>query len=230
MKIGGFQKTSLLDYPDRISAIVWTSGCNFRCPFCYNTALALGKGNVFPEDEILSFLSKRKGLVEGVVVTGGEPFMQEDLPVFLTKIKSLGFLVKVDTNGAYPEKLKALIESQLVDYIAMDVKAPKEKYSQLAGVPVDVSRINASIDLIKQKAPQYEFRTTFVPTLLVKEDIVEIGRWLQGADRYYLQQFKKMTPVLSKNLNQVVPYPREYFQETLTAVQPFFKQCSIRGV
>jgi len=230
MKIGGFQKTSLLDYPDRISAIVWASGCNFRCPFCYNTALALGKGNVFPEEEILSFLSKRKGLVEGVVVTGGEPLMQDDLPLFLAKIKSLGFLVKVDTNGSYPEKLEGLIENHLVDYIAMDVKAPKEKYQQLAGVPVDVSRINASIDLIRQKAPQYEFRTTFVPTLLVKEDIVEIARWLKSADRFYLQQFKRMTPVLSKNLDQVVPYPREYFQETLTAIQPFFKQCSMRGV
>jgi pyruvate formate lyase activating enzyme len=230
MKIGGFQKTSLLDYPDRISAIVWASGCNFRCPFCYNPSLALGNGNVFPEEEILSFLSKRKGLVEGVVVTGGEPLMQDDLPVFLTKIKSLGFLVKVDTNGSYPEKLEGLIENHLVDYIAMDVKAPKEKYQQLAGVPVDVSKINASIDLIKKNAPQYEFRTTFVPTLLTKEDIVEIARWLKGADRYFLQQFKKMTPVLSKGLDQVVPYPREYFQETLAAIQPFFKQCSVRGV
>ena len=230
MKIGGFQKTSLLDYPDRISAIVWTSGCNFRCPFCYNPSLALGKGNVFPEEEILSFLSKRKGLVEGVVVTGGEPFMQEDLPVFLTKIKSLGFLVKVDTNGSYPEKLKALIENQLVDYIAMDVKAPKEKYPQLAGVAVNLSQVEISVDLIKQKAPQYEFRTTFVPKLLVKEDIVEIAQWLKGGDRYYLQQFKKMTPVLSKNLDQMVPYPKEYFQETLAAIRPFFKQCSIRGV
>lgn len=230
MKIGGFQKTSLLDYPDRISAIVWTNGCNFRCPFCYNTTLALGKGNVFPEEEILSFLSKRRGLVEGVVVTGGEPLLQEDLSVFLKKIKSLGFLVKVDTNGAYPMKLKELIESKLVDYVAMDVKAPKEKYPQLAGVTVDVSQINASINLIKQNVPQYEFRTTFVPALLVKEDIVEIAQWLKGADRYYLQQFRKMTPVLSKELDKVVPYPQQYFQETLAAIQPFFKQCIMRGV
>jgi pyruvate formate lyase activating enzyme len=230
MKIGGFQKTSLLDYPDRISAIVWTSGCNFRCPFCYNTALALGKGNIFPEEEILSFLSKRRGLVEGVVVTGGEPLLQDDLPLFLSKIKSLGYLVKVDTNGSYPEKLKALLENQLVDYVAMDVKAPKEKYTQLADAAVDLSHIQTSIELIKQKAPQYEFRTTFVPTLLAKEDIVAIAQWLQGADRYFLQQFKKMTPVLSKDLDQVVPYPHEYFHETLAAIQPFFRQCSIRGV
>jgi len=229
MKIGGFQKTSLLDYPDRISAIVWTSGCNFRCPFCYNPSLALGTGNVFPEEEILSFLAKRKGLVEGVVVTGGEPLIQDDLSVFLQKIKSLGFLVKVDTNGFYPEKLTSLLELRLVDYVAMDVKAPKEKYPQLAGVPVNVSRIQASIDLIKQ-APQYEFRTTFVPTLLTKEDIIGIAHWLQGADRYFLQQFKKMTPVLSKNLTSATPYPKEYFLETLAAITPFFKECAFRGV
>lgn len=230
MKIGGFQKTSLLDFPDRISAIIWTSGCNFRCPFCYNTSLALGAADLFPEEEVLSFLSKRKGLVEGVVISGGEPLLQEDLPVFLRKVKDLGFLVKIDTNGCYPEKLKELIETRLVDYVAMDVKAPKLKYSQLAGVAVDVSQINASIDLIKQEAPQDQFRTTFVPAILTKEDIVEIAQWLKGADRFYLQQFKKMTPVLSKELDTVVPYSREYFQETLTAIQPFFKQCRMRGI
>jgi pyruvate formate lyase activating enzyme len=230
MKIGGFQKTSLLDYPDRISAIVWTSGCNFRCPFCYNTALALGTGNVFPEEEILSFLSKRKGLVEGVVISGGEPLLQEDLPVFIKKIKQLGFLVKIDTNGAYPEKLNDLIQNELVDYVAMDVKAPKAKYSQLAGVTVDISQIEKSIDLIKQKVPLYEFRTTFVPTLLAKEDIIEIAKWLSGADTYYLQQFKKMTPVLSPALNHATPYPKEYFLETLSEIRPFFKQCRVRGI
>ncbi len=230
MKIGGFQKTSLLDYPDRISAIVWASGCNFRCPFCYNPALALGTGNVFPEEEVLSFCAKRKGLIEGVVVTGGEPLMQDDLSVFLKKIKSLGFLIKVDTNGSYPEKLQTLLDLQLVDYVAMDVKAPQEKYQLLAGVPVDVCRIQASIDLIRKRAPQYEFRTTFVPTLLSKEDIVAIAHWLQGADRYFLQQFRKMSPVLTKSLNQAVPYPKEYFQETLAAIKPLFKECAIRGV
>jgi pyruvate formate lyase activating enzyme len=230
MKIGGFQKTSLLDYPDRISAIVWTSGCNFRCPFCYNPGLALGEGNVFPEEEILLFLAKRKGLVDGVVVTGGEPLMQDDLPSFLQKIKSLGFLVKVDTNGSYPEKLQSLLELQLADYIAMDIKAPKEKYQRLVGVPVDIAKIQTSIELIRQHVPQYEFRTTFVPTLLSKEDIIAIAHWLEGADRYILQQFKKMTPVLSKNLDHATPYPKEYFQETLAAIQPFFKQCSMRGV
>jgi pyruvate formate lyase activating enzyme len=230
MKIGGFQKTSLLDYPDRISAIVWVSGCNFRCPFCYNKNLALGTAELFPEDEILSFLSKRKGQLEGVVISGGEPLLQEDIVDFVKKIKKLRFLVKVDTNGAFPEKLGELLEKQLVDYVAMDVKAPKGKYRELVGVNVDISKIEASIDLIKSKAPGYEFKTTFIPNLLKKEDIVEIAKWLDGADAFYLQQFKPISPLLSPRLENIVPYSRDYFSETLTAIKPFFKRCTVRGI
>ncbi|MBE3121791.1 MAG: anaerobic ribonucleoside-triphosphate reductase activating protein [Thermoplasmata archaeon] len=230
MKIGGFQKTSLLDYPDRISAIVWASGCNFRCPFCYNKNLALGTAELFPEDEILSFLSKRKGQLEGVVISGGEPLLQEDIVDFIEKIKKQRFLVKVDTNGAFPEKLGELLGQQLVDYVAMDVKAPKRRYRELAGVDVDTSKIEASIDLIKNKAPAYEFKTTFVPDLLKKEDIVEIAKWLKGADLYYLQQFKPLSPLISSTLEHAIPYPKNYLEETLTAIQPFFKRCAVRGI
>jgi pyruvate formate lyase activating enzyme len=230
MKIGGFQKTSLLDYPDRISAIVWASGCTFRCPFCYNKNLALGTAELFPEDEILSFLSKRKEQLEGVVVSGGEPLLQEDVVDFIEKIKKQRLLVKVDTNGAFPEKLGELLEKQLVDYVAMDVKAPKRKYRELIGVDVDISKIEASIDLIKNKAPAYEFKTTFVPDLLKKEDIVEIAKWLEGSDIYYLQQFKPISPLMSSTLENAVPYSRDYFLETLTAIKPFFKRCSVRGI
>jgi len=230
MKIGGFQKTSLLDYPDRISAIVWTSGCNFRCPFCYNKNLALETAGLFPQDEILSFLSKRKELLEGVVISGGEPLLQDDLVDFIEKVKKQGFLVKLDTNGAFPEKLGELLEQQLVEYVAMDVKAPKKKYRLLSGIDVDLSKIDASIDLIKTKAPAYEFKTTFVPGLLIKEDIVEIAEWLKGSDAYYLQQFKVMKPLVSSRLESVVPYPRDYVYETLTAITPFFKRCAVRGV
>ncbi|DAC72357.1 MAG TPA: anaerobic ribonucleoside-triphosphate reductase activating protein [Thermoplasmata archaeon] len=230
MKIGGFQKTSLLDYPDRISAIVWTSGCNFRCPFCYNRKLALGGDELFLDEEILSFLSKRKGLLEGVVISGGEPLLQDDIADFIGKIKQMRFLVKIDTNGAYPERLSELLEAHLVDYVAMDVKAPKGKYRQLTGIDVDVAKIEASIELIKKKAPAYEFKTTFVPGALKKEDIVEIGQWLSGTDVYYLQQFKIIKPLLSPTLENTIPYPREYFFETLGAIQPFFKRCAVRGV
>jgi pyruvate formate lyase activating enzyme len=221
MKIGGFQKTSLLDYPDRISAIVWVSGCNFRCPFCYNKNLALGTAELFPEDEILSFLSKRKEQLE---------LLQEDIVDFIEKIKKHRFPVKIDTNGAFPGKLGELLEKQLVDYVAMDVKAPKKKYRELVGVDVDISKIEASIDLIKSKAPGYEFKTTFIPDLLKKEDIVEIAKWLEGADLYYLQQFKPLSPLISSTLEHAIPYPKNYLEETLTAIQPFFKRCAVRGI
>lgn len=230
MKIGGFQKTSLLDYPDRISAIVWTSGCNFRCPFCYNKNLALGTAELFPQDEILSFLSKRKALLEGVVISGGEPLLHDDLIDFIKRIKDLRLLVKIDTNGAFPERLSELLEQQLVDYVAMDVKAPKKKYPELTGVDIDLSKIEASIDLLKTKAPAYEFKTTFIPGLLTKEDIIEIAQWLKGADTYFLQQFKIKTPLLSPTLETNIPYPREYLVETLKEIQPFFKRCKVRGV
>ena len=230
MKIGGFQKTSLLDYPDRISAIVWTSGCNFRCPFCYNKNLALATAELFPEEEILSFLSKRKGLLEGVVISGGEPLLHDDIIDFVKKIKDLRLLVKIDTNGTFPERINELLQKQLVDYIAMDVKAPKNKYTQLTGVKTDLSKIEASIDLLKTKAPAYEFKTTFIPGLLTKEDIIEIAQWLKGADAYFLQQFKVIKPLVSSNLETVIPYPRDYVHETLAAIKPFFKRCTVRGV
>ena len=230
MKIGGFQKTSLLDYPDRISAIVWTSGCNFRCPFCYNKKLAIGTAELFPEDEILSFLSKRKHLLDAVVISGGEPLLHDDLIDFIHRIKNLHLLVKIDTNGGFPDKLDDLLEHHLIDYVAMDVKAPKKKYHQLSGSKVDISEIEKSIDLIKTRAPAYEFKTTFIPGILIKEDIVEIGKWLNGAETYFLQQFKRLLPLVSKDLETAVSYPKEYVYETLAAIKPFFKRCAVRGV
>lgn len=230
MRIGGVQETSLLDYPDRLSTIIWVSGCNFRCPFCYNKSLVFGGGLTFPEEELLSSLAKRKKLLEAVVISGGEPLLQDDVSRFLKKVRDLGYLIKVDTNGTSPENLKELLDLQLVDYVAMDVKAPKDKYQQLTGVTVDLTKIEESMYLIKKKAPSYEFRTTFVPTLLEKEDIIQIAHWLKGADLYYLQQFKIMTPLLSSELETVEPYPLEYLQETLKDIRPYFKQCFIRGV
>lgn len=230
MKIGGIQKTSLLDYPDMLSAIIWTIDCNFRCPFCYNKNLVFGKAESIPEEEVLSFLKKRKGLLEGLVISGGEPFLQEDLADFSKKVKNLGYLIKIDTNGMFPEKLKELINKKLVDYVAMDVKAPKEKYNLLAGVKVDIPKIEKSIDIIKNDAPDYEFKTTFAPGLLKKDDIVEIARWLEGAERFYLQQFKNNPPLVSSKLDDVASYAKEYLLETLEAIKPLFKNCDVRGV
>lgn len=231
MKIGGFQKTSLLDYPDCISAIVWTSGCNFRCPFCYNRRLVLGAGDeAFSAGEVLSFLEARQELLEGVVISGGEPLLHDDLVDFISSVKKMNYLVKVDTNGSFPERLRELLEKKLVDYVAMDVKAPKDTYRQLAGVDVDLSKVEESINLIKSKAPAYEFKTTFVPDLLKKEDIAEIAQWLKGAEKYYLQQFKSIPPLVSSKLENIVPYPKSYLLETVAEIKPFFKQCVVRGI
>jgi len=231
MKIGGLQKTSLLDYPDCISTIIWTIGCNFRCPFCYNKNLALGKNTeIYSEEEIFSFLNKRKGLLEAVVITGGEPLLQEDIVVFANKIKKLGYLLKIDTNGCYPEKLQELLNKKLVDYIAMDVKAPKQKYEQLTDTKTDLTKIEKSIKIIKTDAPDYEFRTTFVPQLLKKEDIIEIAKWLNGAKNYYLQQFRKNPPLLSTKFNDVMQYPKEYLIETYNEIKPYFKKSGTRGI
>jgi len=230
MKIGGLQKTSLLDYPDTLSAIIWTAGCNFRCPFCYNKKLVLGKTEIISEETILSFLEKRRDVLEGLSISGGEPLLQEDIVDFTEKVKKLNYLIKIDTNGAFPEKLKELIDKKLVDYVSMDVKAPKKKYAQLAGVKIDISKIEQSIDLIKNEAPDYEFKTTIVPGMLDKKDIVEIAKWLEGSKQFYLQQFKSDSPLVSSKLNDIVPYSKEKLSEMLHEIKPFFKNCSLRGV
>ena len=230
MKIGGFQKTSLLDYPNRISAIIWTVGCNFRCPFCYNKNLVDGNVGLFSEDEILSFLKKRKGLLEGLSISGGEPLLQKDIAEFIAKVKKLGYLVKVDTNGTFPKILKELLDKKLIDYVSMDVKAPKKKYDQLAGVKVSVSKIDKSISIIKNDAPDYEFKTTFVPQFLKKEDVIDIAKWLKGSKNFYLQQFKNDVPLISPKLRDIKPYPKEYLYETLEAIKPYFECCEVRGI
>ena len=230
MKIGGFQKTSLLDYPETISAIIWTAGCNFSCPFCYNKDLVKGKTSVFPEEEILDFLKKRKGLLDGLVITGGEPLIQEDIVEFCEKVKKIGYLIKIDTNGTNPEKLQELIDKKLVDYIAIDIKAPKEKYDQLTGVKTDLSKIEKSIEIIKKYAPNYEFRITIVPNILNKEDIVNIAKWLEGAKKFYIQQFKSNIPLISSKLENIAPCQKEYLVEILNEIKPFFNSCFIRGI
>ena len=230
MIIGGLQKTSLLDYPDTISAIVWTVGCNFRCPFCYNKDLVLGKVGSIPEEEFFSFLNKRKGMLDGLVISGGEPLMQKDIVQFAEKVKKLGYLIKIDTNGMYPEKLKELIDKKLVDYIAMDVKAPKKKYDTLAGVKIDIKKIEKSIELIQNSGLDYEFKTTFTPGLLTKDDIINIAKWLEGSKRFYLQQFRNDAPLISSKLQNTAQYSKEKLIETLNAIKLYFEICDVRGI
>ena len=230
MKIGGFQKTSLLDYPDEISAIIWTIGCNFNCPFCYNPDLVKKTAGIISEEEIISFLEKRKNVIDGLVITGGEPFLQKDIGLFCEKIKKIGYKIKIDTNGTFPEKLKELLDKKLVNYIAMDVKAPKNKYKKLAGVDADVSKIDESIQIIKNNAPDYEFRTTVIPGLLDFKDIVEIAKWLEGSKRFYLQQFRDDAYHLSEKFDNVKPYNVIELDRMLQKIKPYFKECFLRGI
>jgi len=229
MKIGGLQHTSLLDYPDCISAIIWTVDCNFRCPFCYNKTLVEGTAPLIAEEDIFAFLRKRKGVLEALVISGGEPLLQKDIVPFIQKVKKLDYLVKIDTNGSRPDVLEDLLKQDLVDYVSMDVKAPKNKYEKLTGVKTDISAIQRSITLIMEKAKGYEFKTTFVPNLLKKEDIVSIAKWLEGTQNYYLQQVKTDVPLLSTTYMSVDPYPKEYLIETLEAIQPYFTTSDLRG-
>jgi pyruvate formate lyase activating enzyme len=229
MKIGGLQKTSLQDYPEEVSSIIWTIGCNFSCPFCYNKDLVDGNIDEIPEDEVFSFLEKRKKLIDGLVITGGEPFLQKDLKDFCKKVKKLGYKIKVDTNGTYPDKLKELIDEKLVDYIAMDIKAPKKKYNELTDVKTDIKKIEKSIEIIKNSNVEYEFRTTFIPNLLEKKDIIDIAKWLKDSKKFYLQQFKNDFCLVSPKFQDIEPYSIDELIETLNSVESYFEICEVRG-
>ena len=191
MKIGGFQKVSLIDYPGRISAVVFTRGCNFRCPFCHNPELVDPERftDLIPEPEILSFLEKRRGRLDAVVITGGEPTLQPELLPFVIHLRAMGYRIKLDTNRALPEVIEEMLGRRLLDYIAMDIKAPLGKYGEATGVKADGRRITRSISLIMGSGIEYEFRTTAVRSFLAPPDFEEIGRLIAGAKRFVLQRF-----------------------------------------
>lgn len=193
MKIGGFVPLTLVDYPQRIAATVFTIGCGFRCPFCHNPELVLPEraadATVVDEGEVLDSLEARQGFLDGVVLTGGEPTLQDDLAAFIRRIKALGFLVKLDTNGAQSAVLEALLSEGLLDFIAMDIKAPRDRYAEFAGVPVSMDAIQRSIDAIRASGADYEFRTTVAPGITAR-DIETMAHWLDGARCYILQMFR----------------------------------------
>jgi pyruvate formate lyase activating enzyme len=211
MKIKGIIPASLIDYPGEIACVVFLGGCNFRCPFCQNPEVVMNKGEDIAEEEFLEWLERNKKWVDGVCITGGEPTIHKDLPEFIEKIKSRGFRVKLDTNGSNPEMIETLIKRGLVDYIAMDVKNTFEKYSESCGVDVNIEAIKKSIELIKNFA-NHEFRTTVVPTLHEKEDILKIASMLQGAKVYYLQTFSPQK-TLDEKFQKILPYPKEFMEK-----------------
>jgi len=231
MEIGGLQKLTLIDYPGRLAATVFIIGCDFRCPFCYSPELVLpekikNQPRILEKD-FFDFLKERKGLLEGVVICGGEPTIHQKLPDFCKKIKKLEYLIKLDTNGSNPEMLKKLINKKLIDYVAMDIKAPKAKYSEAAGVKVNIKKIEESIDILKEGKIDYEFRSTVVPTILEKEDILKIAQWIGPAKKYYLQNFRPEKTINPK-FEKIKPYPQEYLLEIQKVISPFFEICQVR--
>lgn len=231
MLIKGIQKTTLVDYPGRVASTIFLHGCNFRCPFCFSPSLVLEdeKNENFSEDEILDILDKRKKYIEGVCITGGEPTLNNELPDFMSRIKRAGFLVKLDTNGTNTGMLGMIVERGLVDYIAMDIKAPLEKYHIAAGIKLDTSIIEKSVEFIRSCGVDYEFRTTVVPKLHSREDILSICRWLEGAKRYFLQQFQPLD-TLDKTFKNERPYAPEQLRELAELARPFFEICEARNI
>lgn len=190
MIIKGIQKLTLLDFPGRVACTIFTAGCNFRCPFCHNASLVVKNGiDVIPEEEIFDFLDKRRGRLSGVCISGGEPTLQPDLIPFIRRIREMGYAIKLDTNGYRPDVVKELIDGGLVNYIAMDIKTSRERYFAVAGVDIDVAKIEESAALVMQSGIDYEFRTTVVKELHSEADFTNIGNWLSGAEKFFLQGF-----------------------------------------
>lgn len=236
MELGGLQKTTLIDYPGCVAATVFLIGCNFRCPFCYSAELVLPeKIKIQPrikEKELFSFLKKRKGLLAGVVICGGEPTIHKDLPDFIKKIKRMGFSVKLDTNGSNPRMIKDLIKKKLIDYVALDIKAVKGKYFKSIGLPEKQSeeifkKIEQTIKILKESGINYEFRTTVVPNLHSKEDIFKISEWLSPVKKYYLQNFRPEKTINSR-FEKIKPYSAKELNEIKKEISRMFENCEIR--
>jgi pyruvate formate lyase activating enzyme len=214
MKIGGLQKVSLINYPELICAVVFLQGCNFKCSYCHNPELVEPRlfQPCIKENEVLDFLDTRKGKLDAVTITGGEPTIQDDLAPFIKQIKKMKFAIKLDTNGSQPQVIRALLDKKLLDFIAMDIKAPLEKYESVVKVPVNSDSIKESIKLILKAKIPYEFRTTVVESQLEEKDIQQIARLIPGADRYVLQKFVPAN-VLEKKFLKEKSYTDEKFQE-----------------
>ena len=230
MKIVGVQKLTLLDYPGRIACTVFLDGCNFRCPFCHNASLAVRARELpdIDEREVFDLLQKRRGVLDGICVSGGEPLMMPDLDKFLTRVKEMGYAVKLDTNGSYPDRLAALIDRGLVDMVAMDIKNSPEKYPLTVGVQgLDMTPIRESADLLMRGQLPYEFRTTVVKELHAAEDFQRIGEWIRGARAYYLQSFIDSGDLIGTDMH---PHTKETLTQFLSIVKPYVEDAHLRGI
>ena len=232
MRVKGLQKTTLIDFPGLIACTAFTPGCNFKCGFCYNAGIVFDDKSIqdIPEKEFFEFLEKRKKVLEGVVVSGGEPTMQKDLPEFLARVKSLGFKAKLDTNGSNPEMLKEILEKRLADYVAMDIKGTFENYERICGVKVELEKIKQSIELLKSSKIDYEFRTTLHPKLQEKQDIEKIGEAVKGAKLIVLQQFSAVEGLIDEKLAEERLFSREDFEEFGKILEKSVKKVEFRNL
>lgn len=232
MHIEAYQKLTLLDYPGRTAATIFTHGCNFRCPFCHNAGLVVRPSeSTIPEEELFDYLEKRKKLLDGVCITGGEPFLQKDIADFIRRVRGIGYLVKLDTNGSFPEKLEELIDEGIIDYVAMDIKNSREKYPLAAGAPQDiVARVERSVNILMKEKVDYEFRTTVTGNLHTVEDMKAIGEWIKGAKRYFLQSFKDSGDIVAGSENaSLYACEKAHCDALLAAVKPYIPCTEIRG-
>jgi pyruvate formate lyase activating enzyme len=248
MKIGGLEKNSLIDYPGELAAVVFTVGCVFRCPFCYNPMLVLSpsgdrhgnsslpqgiehdKGHtLLNEDDLFLFLNNRVGKLDAVVITGGEPTMHSDLPEFIRRIRALGYKIKLDTNGTNPEILKKLLQDGLIDYLAMDIKAAPAIYEKATGVKFDFEKIRESVKIIKESGLPYEFRTTCVPGFIDEKSAVEMGKLIKGAGKWYLQNFKSDTELIDRSLCGRPGFTSKEMEKFAEIGRNYVKKCEVRG-
>ncbi|MCD6149265.1 anaerobic ribonucleoside-triphosphate reductase activating protein [bacterium] len=232
MKIAAYQKLTLIDYPGKLAATVFTVGCNFRCPFCHNPELVISSQFTVHNDdemekEFFDFLKKRRGILEGLCITGGEPTVQPDIINFIEKIKKLRYLVKLDTNGARPDVLKKIIDGKIADFISMDIKSSRENYDKLAGVKVDMDRINLSVDLIRNSRIDYEFRTTAVPGMHTEDDFKKIADWLKGAKKYCLQEYRDIK-ILDPKLKKVTKGKSLDLKKIKKKIEKSFGEVEVR--
>lgn len=230
MKIYGLNKTTLLDYPGKVAATIFLGGCNFRCPFCQNSSLVLNPSTQpeIPVKEVLSFLKKRKGILDGVCITGGEPTLSPDLPELLREIRTLGYPIKLDTNGTHPALLKTLTEQNLIQMTAVDIKACPDNYPALCGlVHPELDAVKETVEFLKNGTLDYEFRTTVIRELHSEKDFIEIGQWLTGAKAYYLQAYRDSEEVLQPGFSSYTRKELEHFREILKRTIPLVE---LRGI
>ncbi len=231
MDVSGLQKLTLLDYPGRVACTIFTGGCDLRCPFCHNASLALPERerDVIGHDELLAFLRKRVGILDGVAVTGGEPLLHAGIEELLAEIKALGYAIKLDTNGTFPARLRSIVETGLADRVAMDIKAAPENYARVTGVPgLNLAPVRESVDYLMHCGVDYEFRTTAVKGLHAPEDFEGIGRWIAGAKEYYIQCFKDSGDLIAAQ--GLSDFSAEEMRSLADIVRPFVPAVQLRGI